>query len=227
MTLAEMRTLLTRMTHSRSELTNTDYDLALNHAYRVICRGRFPDLDRTIKPLRFQELESVKEITLVTDDQDYAYPSIGAGDDFDAAVVDLLFFQHDATNDLWTELKLKSWKQFVKADSATGQNPSLWSTRNRQIYITPKPGASQSGMKLNAYYYGTPVALSLTSDEPVVPDAYHYCIVLLAARNLLLELGEPDAAASFEQALTKNLIELQTDSILLQTGPRALRILNG
>lgn len=213
MTLVKLREKTLRMLHNRSDATSAIIDEAINNAYRLLARGKFVDSDRTrrVINLRFPELEAISTaITLENGTNQYAYPAT-------AAEVDAVEYESDTTNGIFLPLKPVSWTRFSAVDTSRNQAPTLYTLHNRNIYVTPWPGAQQDGRVLRVWYYITPTALTGDSQEPIIPAVYHPLIPLLAARELYVEFGEEERATSMFSTFLARLNEIQ--------GPRSLRTL--
>lgn len=213
MTLSEIRANVRRLIHNRTDLTDSDLDSYINDAYLAMARGRFFDADRTRRPivLHFSELE--KEDTSITLDGTnaihyYDFPA-------DAAAVQEVEFQYDSTNDKYRPLIRKSRRNFDELDTVRGHDPIYWTTFNRKIYITPRPGTNQDGKKLRVLYYAIPTKLDPTNDDsPVFPEPYHMALVYLAASTVLAHLSEPEMADDLFIKFMRRLQEITDDGQL-------------
>lgn len=213
MTREELRERLKRLIHQRDELTDSDLNAMLNDAQVRLARGRFPDADRTGRTLllRFPDLEVLDtSITLSDGVSSYAYPSTPTRW-FEVNHVER---QTNATNAQYTELLDTPWQKFGTIDQVRDEMPTHWARYGRKIYVTPRPGSSQAGTVLRTWGYRQPTAMSTDSAEPEFDDAYHALIPILAARDLLYELGEEEQASNLAASFLRRLVETQPTASL-------------
>lgn len=212
MTLLQLRAKTQRLLHNRVDATSTIIDEAINNSYRLLCRGRFVDSDRTrrIVNLRFPELEAISSATTLEDGiNQYSFPT-------NAAEVDFVEYQNGTTPEAnYLPLRVVSWTRYGTLDTTRNQAPTIYTLHGRSIYITPWPGTAQHGRILRVWSYQTPTTLVTDGSTPVIPEVYHPLIPLLAARELYNEFGEEERANNAFSTFLARLNEIQ--------GPRSLR----
>lgn len=73
------------------------------------------------------------------------------------------------------------------ASTRPSGRPWVYNIRQGRIYLDPIP--NETGSNLTLYYYADPAALSLDSDSPTIPSAFHHLPAYFAAAHAKLRHG--------------------------------------
>lgn len=216
MTLAELRTVTDRLIRQRDDVTDAIINDAINDAYRRICAGRvLVGVPPRSVSLRFNELESTGDVTLVDGTFSYDFPT-------DAQTIDHIDYEYDSTNDRHRALREVSYARFSTLDQTRDQEPSFYAIHNNKILVTPRPGSDQAGDILKVWFYkGSNVTALTAGNSPVIPVHYHSSIAYMAARDLLNEYGEPEIASTISEHLLRRFSELQTPEAMRHTSAKS------
>jgi hypothetical protein len=174
-------------------------DTAINNAYKTISRGRFILPDQRVIQLWFPQLDTMYEQTLSAGTNYYNYPT-------DCTEVQQVAYEYQSG--YYRALLVRSWYNFIDLDTNHSGTPTWWARRERKIYLTPWPNVT--GRILRIYYYKNPTALVGSTETPVLPDAYHLPIAILAAYDLAVQYHDENQEKMMQEFLLR-LQQLQSD----------------
>lgn len=213
MTLRMLRESVMRLLRNRSNLDSVTVDNYVNSAYTRICRGKFVDEDRTHRD-KLQLFECLKKFTTLPTPikltfipggcVGYAYPTDCdvplrvdfAGSELTRVPLPVILNVSEGTVELW-------------ADDPANSRVVLGYAADETV---------TSGELVILHYYANPAALTGDNQEPVIPEAYHPLIAILAARDLLYEFGEDERSRGLDGEFRKRLAEVASSRLISTAG---------